>query len=156
MCVSAAGLFEVPIQNQQKPSANNTLVATESVCQTILARPVATARSTWLTTATAKTRPGANLSGTAVGLTPFLSSGPLTACVGRCRTPVFRGDESRLKPLLRAAPASNCRNEKSGATTPIFLSCVGSELFGKLVAESLPLHFEPGCKFSRPCPQFGL
>ncbi len=74
MRVSNAGLFEIPIEDQQESSEHNTLITTESVCQTILARPFATARSTWIVTATVKTRLGSKLSGTAVLPTPFLSS----------------------------------------------------------------------------------
>ncbi len=68
MRVSTASLFEIPIKDQAKSAANNTLVTIKSVYQTILARPVATARSTWLATAAAKTRAGAKLSRTAVGI----------------------------------------------------------------------------------------
>ncbi len=69
--VLTAGLFEVPVEDQQKSSANNTLTTAESVYQTILTGPFAAARSKWLATATAKTRAGAKLSGTAVGRIQF-------------------------------------------------------------------------------------
>ncbi len=41
--VPTAGLFEIPIEAQQKSSANNTLATAESVYQTIFARSSATA-----------------------------------------------------------------------------------------------------------------
>ncbi len=40
------------------------------------------------------------------------------------RGPICRDDESRLKPLLRAAPTSNSKNEKPGSVciyVPIYL-----------------------------------
>ena len=82
MRVLTAGLFEVPIKDQQKSSANITPVATEFVQQTILARPFATARSTWLATTTVKTRAGSKLSGTAVDPTPLSSKSPVRDPIG--------------------------------------------------------------------------
>ena len=69
--VFTPGLSKIPIEVQQKPSANNTIITTESVYQAMLAQPFATAQSKWRATATAQTRAGAKLSGTAVTLTPF-------------------------------------------------------------------------------------